>query len=250
MARAPTLLAGKIAQEDRPGDPRESCASTLKRLESRCGRMRGSVTEHHLFMLTLHRPNSLRSSWSVDIERRLGDRSNLREKVRYEPPSPGVRHTTRSIASEMGVDVTRFRSADSLVSWAGLCPRSDESAGKRRSTRIRKGAQWLKTVLVQAAWAASRTKASYFKALYHRLKARRGTMKAIVAVAASMLRSVYFMLTRGQPYLDLGEHHFDGLARTKIANRLLKRLKDLGVDVLQVRVRDGSDLQLAGPVSL
>jgi transposase len=136
----------------------------------------------------------------------------------------------------MGVDMRRFASADSLVSWAGMCPRSDESAGKRRSTRIRKGAPWLKTTLIQAAWAAVRTKDSYLRALFHRLKARRGAMKAIVAVAASMLRSAYYMLTRRTPYQDLGPTHFDTRTRTRTVSRLLKRLNDLGVQVIETRI--------------
>jgi transposase len=132
----------------------------------------------------------------------------------------------------------RFASAASLVSWAGMCPRSDESAGKRRSTRIRKGAPWLKTTLIQAAWAAVRTKNTYLRTLFLRLKARRGAMKAIVAVAASMLRSAYYMLSRRVPYHDLGPAHFNSRNRTPTATRLLKRLRDLGIEVLQTRVID------------
>lgn len=116
-----------------------------------------------------------------------------------------------------------------------MCPRSDESAGKRRSTRIRKGAPWLKTTLIQAAWAAIRVKNSYLRVLFHRLKARRGAMKAIVAVAASMLCSAYHMLRRRVPYQDLGPMHFDTRNRARTANRLLKRLKELGIEVLQTR---------------
>jgi hypothetical protein len=150
---------------------------------------------------------------------------------------PGISQTAAQVmASEMGMDMHRFPSADSLVSWAGMCPRSDESAGKRRSTRIRKGAPWLKTTLIQAAWAGVRTKNSYLRALFHRLKARRGAMKAIVAVAASMLRSAYYMLSRRVPYQDLGPAHFDSRNRTRTANRLLKRLKELGIEVLQTRI--------------
>jgi transposase len=152
---------------------------------------------------------------------------------------PGISQTAAQvIASEMGVDMGRFPNADSLVSWAGMCPRSDESAGKRRSTRIRKGAPWLKTTLLQAAWAASRSKDTYLHALFHRLKARRGAMKAIVAVAASMLRSAYYMLTRRTIYQDLGAAHFDSRTRVRTVSRLLKRLNDLGVEVIQTRIRD------------
>jgi transposase len=249
------FLAAIIAGEADPEKLADHARGRLKATrEQIVEALRGRVTEHHRFMLKLHLDQIGAIEGAIDaVEERLGERLEpFREQVRLLTTIPGVSETTAQvIASEMGIDVTRFRSADSLVSWAGLCPRSDESAGKRRSTRIRKGAQWLKTVLVQAAWAASRTKKSYFRALFHRLKARRGTMKAVVAVAASMLRSVYYMLTRGQEYADLGENHFDGLARTKTANRLLRRLKDVGVDVLKIHVRDGMELQLpAGSVSL
>ena len=91
------------------------------------------------------------------------------------------------LVAEIGVDMTRFPGPGHLVSWAGLCPRLDESAGKRRSTRIRHATPWLKTTLVQAAWAATRKNGSYLQTQFRRLKGRRGPKKAIVAVAASML---------------------------------------------------------------
>jgi transposase len=118
-----------------------------------------------------------------------------------------------------------------LVSWAGLCPRNDESAGRRRSTRLRAGAPWLKTVLVQAAWAASRKKNSYFKAQFHRISMRRGPKKAVVAVAASMLTAAYHMLHRGVFYEDLGANHFDRRDKDKVAKRLIRRLEELGLKV-------------------
>lgn len=201
--------------------------------------LRGRVQEHHRFMLKLHLEQIGSLESVIDqIERRLGERLEpFREDVKLLVTIPGVSDTVAQVmASEIGMDMQRFPSADSLVSWAGMCPRSDESAGKRRSTRIRKGAPWLKTTLVQAAWAAVRVKNSYLRALFHRLKARRGAMKAIVAVAASMLRSVYYMLTRREPYRDLGPAHFDQRNRARTASRLLKRLKEMGIDVLQTRV--------------
>ena len=102
----------------------------------------------------------------------------------------------------------QFPTAGHLLSWAGLIPRLDESAGKRRSTRVRKGAPWLKPVLVQCAWAASRKKNSYFEAQFLRLKARRGPKKAVVAVAASILTTAYHMLADGTCYQDLGAAYF------------------------------------------
>jgi hypothetical protein len=127
--------------------------------------------------------------------------------------------------------MTRFATAGHLVSWAGLCPRNDESAGKRRSTRLRKGGTWLKTTLVTAAWAAVRTKASYLRTQFTRIRARRGAKKAIIAVAASMLTAAYFMLRDGVPYRDLGPSHLDQQQRDKTIRRLIRRLQDLGYNL-------------------
>jgi hypothetical protein len=125
----------------------------------------------------------------------------------------------------------RFPDAGHLVSWAGLCPRQDESAGKRKSTRIRKGAPWLKAVLVQAAWGAVRTKVCYFRALFNRIKIRRGPQKAIGAVAAAMLRTVYIIIRDKVVYQDLGEKHFDRIDKDKLVKRHLRRLRELGLEV-------------------
>ena len=124
--------------------------------------------------------------------------------------------------------MSRFSSSGHLISWACICPRNDESAGKRRSTRIRKGSPWLKTTLVQCAWAAARTKDSYFNAQFHRIRARRGPKKAIVAVAASILTAIYHMLKDGTMYQDLGPNHFGARDKQRQKNRLIKRLADLG----------------------
>ena len=93
--------------------------------------------------------------------------------------------------------MSRFPTQRHLISWAGLCPRNDESAGKRRSNRMRKGAPWLKTTLIQCAWGQPANKGSYLQAQFHRLRARRGAKKAIGAVAASMLTAAYHMLKDG-----------------------------------------------------
>jgi transposase len=135
------------------------------------------------------------------------------------------------IVAEIGVDMSRFPTAAHLVSWAGLCPRNDESAGKRRSTRVRNGAPWLKTTLVTAAWASVRVKGSYLQAQFLRLKARRGAKKAVLAVAASMLGASYYMLRDGVPYRDLGADHFARHDKTKTIGRLVRRLRDLGCEV-------------------
>ena len=145
---------------------------------------------------------------------------------------PGVSETVaRVIISEIGVDMTRFPSAGHLVSWAGLCPRLDQSAGKRRSTRVRHATPWLKTALVQAAWAATRKNGSYLQAQFRRLKGRRGPKKAIVAVAASMLTAAYFMLRNEKDYHDLGGRYLADRDKHRTTQRLLRRLHHLGVEV-------------------
>jgi len=108
----------------------------------------------------------------------------FREKVQRLITMPGVSDiVAQVVVSEIGLDMTRFPTVGHLISWAGLCPRNDESAGKRRSTRLRKGAPWLKTTLVQAAWAAARTKGTYLRAQFLRIKSRRGPKKAILAAS-------------------------------------------------------------------
>jgi transposase len=209
--------------------------------------LRGRVREHHRFMLQLHLEQIASLEKAIDdVEKRLGERLEpFREGVKLLVTIPGISETTAHVmVSEIGVDISRFPTAQSLISWAGLCPRSDESAGKRRSTRIRKGAAWLKTTLIQASWGAVRKKDSYLRSLFHRLKARRGAMKAIVAVAAAILTAAFYMLKRQVPYADLGPRHLHQRDRVRAANRLLQRLKEIGVEVLQVRVDD------SGPVSL
>ena len=127
--------------------------------------------------------------------------------------------------------MSRFPTQRHLLSWAGLCPKNDESAGKRRSNRMRKGAPWLKTTLIQCAWAAARKKGSYLQAQFHRLRARRGAKKAIGAVAASMLTAAYHMLKDGALYQDLGADHFDRRTKGAAAKRLIAKLESLGYDV-------------------
>src|ERR1700719_3335134 len=136
---------------------------------------------------------------------------------------PGIRDIgAQFIVSEIGTDMGRFPSEGHLISWAGLCPRNDESAGKRRSNRMRKGAPWLKTTLIQCACAAIRKKGSYLQAQFHRLRARRGAKKALCAVAASILTAVYHMLRDGTSYHDLGPDHFHRASKQKQTQGLVK----------------------------
>jgi transposase len=144
---------------------------------------------------------------------------------------PGIaRRTAEIIVAEVGPDVQRFPTAGHLASWVGLCPGQDESAGKRRSGKTRKGNRWVRTTLVQAAQAATRTK-TYLAAQFRRLCTRLGRKKAIVAVAHSILTIVYHLLLDHHPYDDLGEAYFDLRHRPETSRRLTRRLERLGYRV-------------------
>jgi transposase len=196
--------------------------------------LRGRVGAHHRFLLRLH----LRQIDAIDgaiaeIDREVDAHVEpFRITIERLTTIPGVSQlSARIILAEIGRDMSRFATAGHLISWAGLCPRNDESAGKRRSTRMRKGAPWLKTTLIQCAWAAARKKLSYFQAQFHRLRSRRGAKKAIGAVAAALLTAVYHMLSAGTRYHDLGPDHFDRTAKAAHTRRLLTRLQNLGYAV-------------------
>ena len=196
--------------------------------------LRGSLTEYHRFELRLHLKllDDLEQT-IADVEEHLAHAlAAFRPLVARLTTIPGISETTaRVILGEIGPDMTRFATAGHLVSWAGLCPRLEESAGKRRSTRVRKGTRWLKTALVQAAWAAVKAKGSYLQAQYVRLKTRRGPKKAIVAVATSMLVVIYHLIAAGTSYRDLGATYFDRRDKTHVAKRLVRRLTALGYSV-------------------
>jgi transposase len=194
--------------------------------------LQGRVTERHRFLLRLHlrQIDGLEAAIAeidAEVDRELAP---FRQAVQQLRTIPGVSDlTAQVIVSEIGLDMARFPTAGHLISWAGLCPRNDESAGKRRSNRLRKGAPWLKTTLVQCAWAASRKKGSYLQAQFQRLRHRRGPKKAICAVAASILTAVYHMLRDGTFYRDLGGAYF--LRQTTPedqANRLARQIAKLG----------------------
>jgi transposase len=196
--------------------------------------LRGRVRQHHRFLLRLHLDQIGALDRSIAaVEQEVGSQLEpFRAAVEHLKTMPGVSDTVAQvIVAEIGVDMSRFPTAGHLVSWAGLCPRNDESAGKRRSTRVRKGAPWLKTILVQAAWSAVRVKQCYLRSQFHRIKARRGPKKAILAVAASMLNAIYYMLRDGVDYRDLGANYFDRADKEKATLRLVRRLRDLGYDV-------------------
>lgn len=196
--------------------------------------LRGHISAHHRFMLKLHlgHIDALdQAIAALETEVGLG-LEPFRQAAKLLSTMPGVNAVSAHvIIAEIGIDMSRFPTPGHLLSWACLCPRNDESAGKRRSTRLRRGGKWLKTTLVQAAWAAIKVKGSYLQAQFHRLRARRGAKKAIIGVAASMLTAAWHMLRNGTPWRDLGAAHFDRADAKKTAARLIRRLQQIGYAV-------------------
>jgi len=154
------------------------------------------------------------------------------EAVELLDTIPGVAQATAQvILSEVGVEMNRFPSARHLCAWAGVAPGNHESGGKRLSGRVRQGNQSLRRALVQAAHAAARTRGTYLSSLFHRLAGRRGKKRAILAVAHSILVSVYHMLVGKESYQDLGPDYLDQLKPQATAKRLVNRLEGLGFAV-------------------
>lgn len=154
------------------------------------------------------------------------------EAVKLMDTIPGVGETVAQIlAAEMGVEMSQFPSDKNLSSWAGMCPGNHESAGKRKSGRTSKGSRYLRTALVEAAWAASRTKNTYLSAQYRRFVKRMGKKKALVAVGHSILVIAYHLLSNKRTYQELGGDYFDKRYAEKRRTRLIKQLQSLGLKV-------------------
>jgi len=229
------MIEALIAGENNPAKLARLANYRLKTSQEKLREaLRGRVTKHHRFLLRLHlsQIDGLDASIAAIDQQVEAGIAPFRTAVDLVTSVPGVGSLgAQVIVSEIGTDMGRFPSDSHLISWAGICPRNDESAGKRRSNRLRKGAPWLKTTLVQCAWAAVRKKDSYLQAQFHRIKSRRGPKKAIMAVAASILTAIYHMLKDGTLYHDLGANHFQSRSKGQQTKRLVKRLADLGYDV-------------------
>lgn len=196
--------------------------------------LEGRVKDHHRFVLTelLCQIDSLEESIARFDQEIEAVCRPFEEAVILLDTIPGVaRQTAEIIVSEIGVDMSRFPTADDLASWAGVAPGNNESGGKRRSGKTRKGNQHLRTALSQAANAAARTKDTYLQAQYRRLASRRGRKRAIMAVAHSILIIAYHLIARKEPYRELGSDYFDQIRPEKTAKRLIKRLEQLGFQV-------------------
>jgi len=202
--------------------------------------LRGEVQDHHRFLL------GMLMEQVEFLERQIEKLSQRIEAVMPAPfveaierldTIPGIdRRAAQNIVAEVGADLLPFASAGHLASWVGMCPGNNESAGKRRSGKTTKGNRWLRVVLVQCAWAASRSKGTHLKQIYGRLAGRRGKKRALIAVGHRLLHIVYNVLKKGQRYQELGEDYLDKQSdKERLARRLLKRLEKLGVKVTVVQ---------------
>jgi transposase len=154
---------------------------------------------------------------------------------------PGIsERAAQVLIAEVGTDMSRFPSAAHLASWTGLCPGNNQSGGKRGSGQTRKGSPWLRQALMEAAHGAVRTRGSYFGAQYHRLRGRRGSKRAMVAVAHSILVVVYYLLSRHVSYQELGGNYFDERERQMVEKRAVRRLEKLGYQVQLVPIQQAA----------
>ena len=229
------ILAALIAGQSDPAAMAELSKGRLRQKRGELAKaLEGRVKPHHRFILTelLCQIDSLDETlerFTQEIDQYV---SPFEGAVALLDTIPGVaRATAELIVAEMGTDMTRFPTAEHLAAWAGVAPGQNESAGRRRSGRTPPGNRHLRAGLVQAAHAAVSKRNNYLAAQYHRLVVRRGKKKAALAVAHSILVIAYHLITRNEPYHDLGADYFDRRRPDATAKRLLKRLEKLGYQV-------------------
>jgi transposase len=194
--------------------------------------LQGRVTAHHRFLIRglLDQVDQLDQA-AIRLTSRIDDvlPTPFREARERMSTIPGLdTHAAECILAEIGVDMAIFPSAGHLASWAGMCPGQHESAGKRMSGRTNPGNRWLRVMLVQAAWAASRTKNTYLSALFRRLAGRRGRKRALMAVGHTLLTIIYHVLKAGTVYRELGADYLDRLDERRTTRSLVNRLEQLG----------------------
>jgi transposase len=194
----------------------------------------GCFTEHHSFLLgqILTHADHLATLIAACDQRITTAMSAHEDAMRRLQTIPGVgRRSAEVIISEVGVDMSRFASSGHLASWARICPGTHESAGKRQNAGTGTGNNWLRTTLLESAWAASHARTTYLGAQYRRVSKRRGPKRAAIAVAHSILVIAFHILRDGHEYQDLGPDYFDRVNVTKLRRYHLRRLADLGCDV-------------------
>jgi transposase len=229
------MLAAIVAGED---DPERLARLALGRLRKKHAALvealTGRVQDHHRLLLKtllahVDYLDQTIADLSAEIARRL---EPYEAAIALLCSIVGVkRRAAEVVVAEIGVDMGRFVDARHVCSWAALCPGNDESAGKRRRGRTRHGNRWLRTVLVQGAWGATKAQRSYLSAQFRRIARRRGPKRAVIAVAHSLLTVIYHVLKHGVFYEDLGADYFDRRTPEQHARYHVRRLAELGFDV-------------------
>ena len=205
-----------------------------KKLDALRLALTGTITQHHRFLLEKHLDQA--EGLEQGIQKLEGEIAN--RVAPFEPlvalwmTVPGIERVAAwSLLAEVGADMDRFPSARHLVSWAGLCPGNNESAGKRKSSRTRKANPWLRGLMTQIAWAAAHTKDTYLSQQYRRLLARRGKKRALLAVANTILTIVWHIGKQGCPYRELGADYFDRLKGNQAQRFYVRKLEKMGLKV-------------------
>lgn len=229
------MVRALIEGDQSPAEMAQLARRRMKRKQPDIARaLDGHIDEHHRFILRLQLQRITAAEADLEqLDQRLSEKlAPYDMEVRLLMQIPGVDWITAGeIIAEIGVDMSVFLGAAHLAAWAGLCPGSYESAGRQRGGKTRKGNVWLKTTMVTAAIAAAKKRGSYFADKYRRLAAKRGKMRAAVAVAHKMLVAVYHMLADRSDYRELGASYLDQLHHRRTANNLTHRLRALGYDV-------------------
>lgn len=229
------MLEAIVSGQDDPAQladlAQRSLRSKIPQLEQA---LYGKLTEHHRWMLRLLL-DQLKTTerFIARLDERIEELTRPLQPVLEKLDAiPGVdRRVAEVLLAEIGSDVTPFPTDAHLASWAGIAPGNNESAGKKRSGKTTKGSRWLRQALVQAAWAASHKKNSYFQAHARNLMHRRGRKRGLVAVAHSLLTVIYHMLKQGTPYCDLGPQFLDRLRAHHLVRFHVRRLQQLGLEV-------------------
>jgi len=229
MLRA--LIEGKATTQEMANLAQRKLRKKIPELEPA---LEGKLEEHHRFLLRLQldRLETAEKDLAV-LEQRIQEKLQPYDaQVTLLDEIPGVDRTLAAvIIAELGVDMKVFENVPQLASWTGVSPGNNESAGKRKSSRIPKGNVYLKTALVEAATAAARTKGTYLRDKFYRLKARRGYKRAIVAVAHKILVAIYHMFSQRVCYNELGDLYLDKLHKHHLTRNLIHRLERLGYTV-------------------
>lgn len=205
-----------------------------KKMEQLTDALEGNVNDHHRYLIQEQLAHlDYLESVIAHLNQTIAEKSKPYDhEVSLMCTTPGIDTVTaQHILAEIGGNIKLFPSSSHLASWVGICPGNNESAGKRRSGQTPRGNPWLKTLLVQCAHAASRSKGTYLKAYYHRLAARRGKKRAALAVAHKQLTIIYHELSQDMPYKELGENFFDRLNQKRLEKNLVRRLEGLGFRV-------------------